>query len=296
MLFSIIIPTYNRADHIGRTITSLLSQNTTDAADFEIIVVDDGSTDNTAEVVGGLMKDSRLRYVKKENGERAAARNFGARMAGGEYVNFFDSDDLAYPHHIQLATATVQRLRSPEIFHLGYDVRSEDGKLLRLVNNLPTTINDTLIDGNHLSCGGTFVRADIWRQYPFNEDRGLSASEDYELWLRLASRFDIHCINTVTSTVVNHAGRSVININEEKFLLRMKLLREYLEKDEKFMNVYGSRLKTFLAYRRIYMALHMAMAKMSHKKVWNHLLMAIRYKPGVMFSRRFLAALKNMFV
>ena len=91
-LFSVIIPTFNRADFIGKTVESVLRQTFTD---FEIIVIDDGSTDNTAEIIAPII-DERLTYHFKQHEERAAARNAGTKLARGEYVTFLDSDDLLY--------------------------------------------------------------------------------------------------------------------------------------------------------------------------------------------------------
>src|SRR5687767_9278561 len=95
-VFSIVIPTYNRAHLIKKTIESVLAQ---DFADFELLVVDDGSKDDTESVVSSFT-DKRVHYFKKQNGERGAARNFGAARAKGSYLNFFDSDDLLYRNHL----------------------------------------------------------------------------------------------------------------------------------------------------------------------------------------------------
>src|SRR5436190_2046181 len=85
---SVIIPCYNRAGMIAKTIISLQNQ---EYQNYELIVVDDGSTDNTEQVVKKLA-DKRTIYYKKLNEERAAARNYGAKLAKGNYLNFFDSD------------------------------------------------------------------------------------------------------------------------------------------------------------------------------------------------------------
>src|SRR6476660_9734655 len=118
IFFSVVVPTYNRADLITKTLQSLLNQQYTN---YEIIVVDDGSTDNTEEVVKSL-DNQRIIYVKKNNAERAAARNYGAAMAKGEYINFFDSDDLAYPNHMSEAIRIIKQHQKPEWFHLSYAV------------------------------------------------------------------------------------------------------------------------------------------------------------------------------
>ena len=97
--FSIIIPTYNRANLISISIESVLKQTFTD---FELIIVDDGSTDNTSEVVGNYT-DNRIFYYKKVNEERGAARNYGIKKSCGEYVNFLDSDDFFDANHLEVA-------------------------------------------------------------------------------------------------------------------------------------------------------------------------------------------------
>jgi glycosyltransferase involved in cell wall biosynthesis len=295
MLFSVVIPTYNRANYIGRTIASLLQQ---DAAgiEYEIIVVDDGSTDNTEEVVTAV-NDARVQYVRKSNAERAAARNYGARRAKGAYINFFDSDDLAYANHLRTAAASIKLLSDPEVFALAYDIQDAHGRVQRRFDALPATINATLIDGNHVGgCNGVFVRADISKQYPFNEARELSASEDYELWLRLAARFDFHCVNTVTSALVNHDDRSVLHVREDKLLLRINTLQQSLTADEAFCKAYSRQLATFQAYLHIYMALHLGIAGAPRANAFRYLVRAIVAKPGVTFTRRFAAALKNIIV
>src|SRR5437763_11554370 len=105
IFFSIIIPTYNRASMIEKTIQSALNQS---YSDYEIIIVDDGSTDNTEQVVLSI-KDARIFYFKKENAERAAARNYGAHRAKGDYITFLDSDDVLYPSFLYNASETIIR-------------------------------------------------------------------------------------------------------------------------------------------------------------------------------------------
>jgi GT2 family glycosyltransferase len=106
-LVSVVIPTFNRAHLIGRTIDSVLRQ-THDRV--EVIVVDDGSTDATRETIardhGG---DERVRYFRKQNGGPASARNFGFRYARGEYVALLDSDDTWLPWKLSLQICCMER-------------------------------------------------------------------------------------------------------------------------------------------------------------------------------------------
>lgn len=101
MLVSIIIPTYNRANMITRAIESILQQS---YSNFEIIVVDDGSTDNTLEIIEEFKQNTsglNLWYFKKENGGCASARNKGIDMATGDLIAFLDSDDLWVPQALE---------------------------------------------------------------------------------------------------------------------------------------------------------------------------------------------------
>jgi glycosyltransferase involved in cell wall biosynthesis len=95
--FSVVVCTYNRADRVGRAITSVLRQT---LEDFELIVVDDGSVDATSGVVTAI-GDPRLRYVYRENGGLSAARNTGVASSSGKYVTFLDDDDEALPRWLE---------------------------------------------------------------------------------------------------------------------------------------------------------------------------------------------------
>ena len=90
-MISFIIPCYNSANTIKRAIDSILNQNTD--LEYEIIVVDDGSTDNTEQVLKCYENDERIKYYKKENSGVADTRNYGVKMATGDYIIFVDSDD-----------------------------------------------------------------------------------------------------------------------------------------------------------------------------------------------------------
>lgn len=97
-MISVIIPTYNRANTILRSVNSVLNQT---YQDFELLIIDDGSTDNTKELIEQI-EDSRIRYICQEtNGGVANARNIGAKLASGEWIAFQDSDDAWIPDKLQ---------------------------------------------------------------------------------------------------------------------------------------------------------------------------------------------------
>jgi glycosyltransferase involved in cell wall biosynthesis len=290
--FSVVIPTFNRAGFVVSAIESVIAQ---DLADFELLVVDDGSIDDTESAVRRI-RDGRIRYHRKANGERGAARNFGAALARGAYVNFVDSDDLLYRHHLATAQRFIRERSDPEVFHLGYDIREPGGRLVRRIDRLPANINRDIILGNCLSCNGVFLRRDIARAHPFNEDLDLSSSEDYELWLRLASRYPLWCENTVTSSVIDHPARSVARAGKKALLRRVESLLHSLSKDAPFMKEYEAVYSRFLARRHAYVALHLALSGGHRVESLLWLGKAVVEDPRFILSRQFLGVIKRHLV
>jgi len=289
---SIVIPTYNRAHLIVKTLNSLLQQ---DYAHYEVIVVDDGSTDNTEEVVKAI-NDERLSYYKKENAERAAARNYGAQHAKGDYVNFFDSDDIALPHHLTEAVKMIQKYNMPEWFHLAYAWAKPDGIIFKKFEsyNNPTS-NHLLINGNPVGTNSVFIRKDIILKNSFNEDRTLSASEDIELWFRLAARFPMYSSNAITSHLIDHDSRSVRTTNAEALILRMSALLKYLSQDDHVMQSYGDKWGRLKMDAESYVALHLSDSTQHKTTALLALWSAFIASPYLLMRKRFYATLRNLF-
>jgi glycosyltransferase involved in cell wall biosynthesis len=188
-LFSVIIPTYNRAALIGAALESVFAQ---EFADYEVIVVDDGSTDQTAEMVA--RHGDRVRYVRQENRGPAAARNLGISQARGEYICFLDSDDLWFPWTLQAYAQAISAHNRPA-FVAGTDVKfSDESQLPR--NQLAEVKCDSFADyytaagrskgGQILWIGmcAVAIRADVLRAVGGFTDRHIN-SEDSDLWMKL---------------------------------------------------------------------------------------------------------------
>lgn len=289
MKFSVIIPTYNRALLIEDTIQSILNQSFTD---FEIIVVDDGSTDHTEEVVKRFSSDPRFSYHKKINGERGIARNYGAALARGEYVNFFDSDDLAYPVHLQSAYDFIVEKNKPEVFHTLYDTQI-DGVVKPTQNVFSSDVNDIIISDNILSCNNVFIRKDIASLHPFPEDRRMAVAEDWALWLQLASRYKFYHHPVLTSTIVYHDNRSVFDFNVDKIITRDELLLAHLWTDEAFLKRYSSRLTEFKSRRYVFIALFLAIKRRKLESI-HYLNKALKTNFSSIVSKRFIGTLKTL--
>jgi glycosyltransferase involved in cell wall biosynthesis len=127
-LFSVIIPTYNRGELIYPTLDSVLAQT---ERDFELIVVDDGSTDATADALqkyAARTNDQRIKIIRRENGGTTAARNTGISQAGGKYVTLLDHDDLWFPWTLQTYRAVIEQFDYPA-FCAGSIVNQSSGSI-----------------------------------------------------------------------------------------------------------------------------------------------------------------------
>ncbi len=150
-LISIIIPTHNRAHLISRAIQSVIEQTYTN---WELIIVDDGSTDNTENVLQPFLKDDRIKYVKKENSGAAHSRNVGVEKASGDWITFLDSDDEVNLNWLSEIVSMIET-ESPHLICCGCDKIDSEGNIIDKI--LPD--EDPYLFGNvtYLMIGGTFA-------------------------------------------------------------------------------------------------------------------------------------------
>lgn len=288
--FSIILPTYNRASWLSRTIQSVLEQ---DETDFELLVIDDGSTDETEEVVKAI-NDSRIQYHFQENAERGAARNKGVQLARGQYVHFLDSDDVFFEGH--LSEARKQLTKEPVLFYFQpYCMMDPEGKHRRPIPRIWNDPNLMLVKyGNYMSCHGIFLERNFALENPFQEDRSLAGSEDIELWLRLAARTKIKTGDKVTSALVEHPDRSVLNFNNEELITRKEKLLKYLQEDALFMEKYGPYISMLKAVSYFYIAVHFPKNYSGKKLRLKYWWKAVSAHPPAIFSKRSLVVIKQI--
>tara|TARA_B100001093_G_scaffold468498_2_gene488530 strand:+ start:1558 stop:2448 length:891 start_codon:yes stop_codon:yes gene_type:complete len=291
ILFSVIIPTYNRDCFITKTIESVLNQT---CSSFELIIVDDGSTDSTEKVVREI-EDPRIKYFKKENAERGAARNFGVNKAKGDYITFLDSDDLLYSKYLKEASLFIASNGEINVFHQLFEIRNNSDKLIQSADYSNSNVFKSLIKkGNFIACQGMFLRKDFAKSNFFNEDRNLAGSEDYELWLRVSATTNIVINPVVTSALIDHSERSVVKIDIDKLIKRKELMLHYLFSNK----LINSKL---LKYKKIlktgaysYISLHIALSKQSKKIALKFLFKAIKQSPIFIFKKRFFAIIKHL--
>lgn len=296
-VFSIIIPTYNRAHLILNTLNSIKNQK---FSDFELIIIDDGSTDNTKEIVENYISESGMQnchYFYKTNGERGAARNYGITKATGQWITFLDSDDVFYSNHLNIASEFISKNNEISLFHSAYEFRNQNNELLRKVI-YPTdgNLNDAILKGNLFSCFGIFLRANVFYELNFEEDRALSGSEDWLLWLLLSARYKIHLQPQITGCMIQHDERSVLGFNEGKLISRTNMLVAKLNEDKVFFERYGRNvIDRIHGHMLTYSALHLLLSG-SKLKAIKLFFEGLKYSPSELLKIRTLAFVKHLFL
>jgi glycosyltransferase involved in cell wall biosynthesis len=181
---SVITPTYNRADMLGQAVQSVLDQ---DFTDWELIIVDDGSRDNTREVVAGFA-DPRIRYIYQENKGLPAARNTGIRNAQGQYIAFLDSDDLFLSHKLAEEVAILDGRPDLGLVACGHFEVDRNLRVLREMRpwqSHPQLDLTTWLLTCPLVVSTVLVRRE-WLERVGLFDEQMRYVEDWDLWLRLS--------------------------------------------------------------------------------------------------------------
>lgn len=183
MQVSVIIPTYNRAQRLGKAIDSVLAQS---HQDFELIVVDDGSEDNTDELIENYNSD--IVYIRQENSGAAAARNRGIEKARYNLLAFLDSDDWFAENKLKTQIEAMNRNPSCLISHTN-EIWYRNGQILNQKLKHRKSSGDIFAQSLELCAVGMstiMIHKEIFDRYGFF-DEGYPCCEDYEFWLRISA-------------------------------------------------------------------------------------------------------------
>lgn len=211
-LVSVVVPCYNSEKFIVETIESVLAQT---YDNFELIVVDDGSTDNSGQLISQF-NDKRLNYLRRSNGGAGYARNLGIRQSRGEYIALLDSDDLYLPNNLK---EKVQFLEENEFLGLvhsqeivfdsstGSEIKRTQGLHGNVLKEL-LALEETVI---HSPSSVVFRKSLIERAGYYRED--IAVCEDWEFWVRLAKCSDFGYIAEPLTKYRIHSGQIHSNIS-----------------------------------------------------------------------------------
>jgi len=205
--FSIVTPTYNRAAFLAEMIRSVQAQS---FQIYEHIIVDDGSTDNSEQLIAAFAKDDpRIIYIKQENKGRSAARNVAIETAKGEYICFLDSDDFWRAEHLSILNKATASAEKPALFatHLIWFFEKENREEKVFYQKRDLFFSDVeFVIANQFSNNCVCIHHTILKKHRFNSK--LFINEDLELWGRIAAENSVVTIAKYTATLRVHAGNT----------------------------------------------------------------------------------------
>lgn len=246
---SIIIPAYNQGSFLKETLKSVSAQS---FEDFECIIVDDGSTDNTALVAKEYSDGSKIKYFYQDNKGLAGARNTGIKLARGSYIHFLDSDDLIYKNYIERMVNKLKEDKNIDVLSCAWDLIDENGNKISLKIGPVKSGNyfRDLILENLFPVHSVVLKSSIFKKTGLFNDR-LMAMEDWDMWLRIASegyKFDI--IDMVGVSYRRHKNCMTLEI--DRMLNNLdSLLKIFYDTHNKYKNYrqYTRLYQTFNIYR-----------------------------------------------
>ncbi len=227
---SVIMPAYNSQQVLGEAVASVLSQS---YPDFEIIVVDDASSDNTAEVVSGY--GDRVRYIRREmNGGAAAARNDGIRASAGEFICFLDADDLYLPDRLEAAVAFLDGNAEFGAVYADCEVRGPEGETM-----VPSLIRASgcrkrittwreVARGEPMHTSSITVRRGCFERVGLFDER-MRRAQDSELWLRLSYRYPLGQVPRVLSVFRRREKAWPLTVIARRAISVWKVALEWLD-------------------------------------------------------------------
>lgn len=209
---SVIIPAYNCAGYISKAIDSALDQKIS----VEIIVIDDGSTDNLDEVMEQYRDNPALCYVKnKENIGVAETRNKGVRMARGHYIAFLDGDDYWEKEKLKKQLAIIKRDKTV-LCATGRELIFPDGSSTGKIIPVKTRITyRELLKHNSINCSSVLIKREVAREFPMHHS---DSHEDYIMWLEILRKYDqVSAINEpLLKYRISNRGKSGSKIKSAK--------------------------------------------------------------------------------
>lgn len=201
--FSIIIPLYNKEKFIEATLNSIFAQT---YIDFEIIIINDGSTDNSEQKVLQYT-DSRIRYYSKENGGASSARNLGISYANSDYITFLDADDYWYPHFLETMYTNIQKFPAEQVFAAAIEIASsmqvfaarysvQLSNECEVVDYFESSKKESII---WTSCA-VFHKSVFEKSGVF--DTAIRSGQDTDLWIRIGLLYKVVFCRTILARYI----------------------------------------------------------------------------------------------
>lgn len=279
-LVSIIIPAYNCERYIGETLESVMRQT---VHDFEIVIVDDGATDNQKKVIDRFMeKDSRIKYIYQDHQGVSSARNNGFRNSRGKFIAFLDADDVWLPENLEVK---LEKFRKENIGLVHSDARiinacSQEGD--KILCGMEGELLDSLLlwSGTQIPGPSSILlkREVIDTVGVFDEN--LSTAADKEFFFRVAARFRIGRVRQITWKYRLH------NDNMHKNILRMEKDVLFMYEKARILKLFHSKSFEGKCFSAMYLILAASWAgeEKNFKRAFVFVLKAIKSDPAAIIN------------
>lgn len=236
-MVSVIIPTYNRANTIKAAVYSVLHQTYTD---LELIVVDDGSQDDTEQILAPI-NDKRLKYVKQSNSGACSARNHGIELSHGDYIAFHDSDDIWHPNKLEKQISVIQKTGADLVF-CKYNCYKKGKEKIKEPDSYQEGFLNPVENVFGIGTQTLLGRKELFQTIKF--DLEMPRFQEFEMLLRMVDRYKIYCMDEALVDY-RREGES-ISSNPVKLYEACKLILlkhpQFIERYPKMANIMSKRL------------------------------------------------------
>jgi glycosyltransferase involved in cell wall biosynthesis len=281
--FSIILPTYNRANLITPALNSVVGQT---FLDWELIVVDDGSTDETEKVVKSY-GDARIRYFWKENEEKCVARRFGLQQATGKYVCFLDSDDYYYSDYLAFLNQWILSTQK-NLYFTSHEGRDLSGNFTRSTILPPDYNFVSLAKENIVSTNCVCIKKSVIPKDLFPHDLKFKFGQDHYAWLQVAVNHQPMVSPKITAVLTSHPTKISNNLQDDFILYSIGRMKELFDNHPKMVALFPPSANHICAIWYA-TAAYFSIARRQRQKGFIYLCKAIRCNPAVIFHKRTLS-------
>ena len=273
---SIVVTCYNYGEYVAGCLRSIQQQNFTD---FEVIVVDDGSTDNSAEKIKPFLEDNRFIYIKQNNCGQAKAKNVGINKSRGSYIAFLDADDLWEKYKLSKQIKLFSSIDIGVVFskarYIDAEGKNIDYKLSsEYLKPRRGRVTDYLLMDNFVPFSSSIIRRQCLNRYGLF-DESLSMGIDWDLWLRISNSYQFeYCDEPLLFYRIGHSGQMSKNILE-----RIKCADKIYNKFLRNFSANVSKKKIHDALYYSYCSRGYILRIYSNKYIFKYYLKAIKLYP-----------------
>jgi len=279
---SVIMPTYNRSAYLCRALDSVKNQT---YQDVEVIIVDDGSTDNTKNIVINYIKSvpqswiaRKIKYIYQTNKGVACARNTGIKHAEGFYVTFLDSDDIWFANKLEIQKSFFDNNPHIDFLYGKQEIRNENNEKIgeKSIEHQCHNFEDLIFNWGHFGTSTVMMKKKCFDKIGYF-DEGLFIMEDIDLWIRLSRHFKIGKLDSPSGAYYRHSQ----NITLDKELVYFSTARVY----EKILNEYPNDIPKRRLMQRIsqyrYQLGRLQFSKKKYDKATQNIWLALQASPYV---------------